>query len=78
MRTLLLEQSVSLDKPVSDEEGRVLIDVLEDPNARTSSPTEDLEWEALTTEVRELLARAQADRGRHPAPALRPRAPSRS
>jgi RNA polymerase primary sigma factor len=55
MRSWLLEQSVSLDKPVGDDEGRVLGEVLEDPDREAVSPTEDLEWEALTTEVRDLL-----------------------
>ncbi len=55
MRSWLLEQSVSLDKPVGDDEGRVLAEVLEDPEREAVSPTEDLEWEALTTEVRDLL-----------------------
>ena len=55
MRSWLLEQSVSIDKPVGDDEGRVLGEVLEDPDREAVSPTEDLEWEALTTEVRELL-----------------------
>ena len=47
--------SVSIDKPVGDDEGRVLGEVLEDPDREPSSPTEELEWEALTTEVRDLL-----------------------
>jgi RNA polymerase primary sigma factor len=55
MRTWLLEQSVSIDKPVGDDEGRVLGEVLEDPDREAVSPTGDLEWEALTTEVRDLL-----------------------
>ena len=55
MRTWLLEQSISLDKPVGDDEGRVLGEVLEDPDREDVSPTGDLEWEALTTDVRELL-----------------------
>jgi RNA polymerase primary sigma factor len=55
MRSWLLEQSVSIDKPVGDDEGRVLGEVLEDPDRESASPTEELEWEALTTEVRELL-----------------------
>jgi RNA polymerase primary sigma factor len=55
MRSWLLEQSVSLDKPVGDDEGRVLAEVLEDPDREAVSPTEDLEWEALTTEIRDLL-----------------------
>ena len=56
MRSWLLEQSISLDKPVGDDEGRVLGEVLEDPDREELSPTADLEWEAMTTEVRELLA----------------------
>jgi RNA polymerase primary sigma factor len=55
MRSWLLEQSISIDKPVGDDEGRVLGEVLEDPDREDISPTQDLEWEALTTEVRELL-----------------------
>jgi RNA polymerase primary sigma factor len=55
MRSWLLEQSVSIDKPVGDDEGRVLGEVLEDPDREDVSPTGDLEWEALTTEVRGLL-----------------------
>jgi RNA polymerase primary sigma factor len=55
MRSWLLEQSVSIDKPVGDDEGRVLGEVLEDPDREEVSPTGELEWEALTTEVRDLL-----------------------
>lgn len=55
MRSWLLEQSVSIDKPVGDDEGRVLGEVLEDPDREEISPTQDLEWEALTTEVRSML-----------------------
>ncbi|HUS27499.1 MAG TPA: sigma-70 family RNA polymerase sigma factor [Kofleriaceae bacterium] len=55
MRSWLLEQSVSIDKPVGDDEGRVLGEVLEDPDREVAGPTDDLEWVALTTEVQELL-----------------------
>jgi RNA polymerase primary sigma factor len=55
MRSWLLEQSISIDKPVGDDEGRVLGEVLEDPDREEVSPTGDLEWEALTNEVRDLL-----------------------
>jgi RNA polymerase primary sigma factor len=55
MRSWLLEQSISIDKPVGDDEGRVLGEVLEDPDREGVSPTGDLEWEALTAEVRDLL-----------------------
>ena len=55
MRSWLLEQSISIDKPVGDDEGRVLGEVLEDPDREDVSPTGELEWEALTAEVRDLL-----------------------
>ncbi len=55
MRSWLLEQSISIDKPVGDDEGRVLGEVLEDPDREEVSPTQDLEWAALTTEVRDVL-----------------------
>lgn len=55
MRSWLMEQSISIDKPVGDDEGRVLGEVLEDPEREDISPTQDLEWEALTTEVRSML-----------------------
>jgi RNA polymerase primary sigma factor len=55
MRSWLLEQSISIDKPVGDDEGRVLGEVLEDPDREEISPTGDLEWEALTAEVKGLL-----------------------
>jgi len=55
MRSWLMETSISIDKPVGDDEGRVLGEVLEDPDREDISPTQDLEWEALTTEVRDLL-----------------------
>jgi RNA polymerase primary sigma factor len=55
MRSWLLEQSISIDKPVGDEEGRLLGEVLEDPDREDVSPTGDLEWEALTAEIRDVL-----------------------
>jgi RNA polymerase primary sigma factor len=55
MRSWLLEQSISIDKPVGDDEGRTLGEVLEDPDREEVSPTGDLEWEALTNEVRDML-----------------------
>ncbi len=55
MRSWLMETSISIDKPIGDDEGRVLGEVLEDPDREDISPTQDLEWEALTTEVRDLL-----------------------
>jgi RNA polymerase primary sigma factor len=55
MRSWLLEQSISIDKPVGDEEGRLLGEVLEDPDREDVSPTGDLESEALTAELRDVL-----------------------
>ncbi|MEO8846837.1 MAG: sigma-70 family RNA polymerase sigma factor, partial [Kofleriaceae bacterium] len=55
MRSWLLEHSISIDKPVGDDEGRTLGEVLEDPDREEISPTGDLEWEALTNEVRDML-----------------------
>jgi RNA polymerase primary sigma factor len=55
MRSWVLDQSISIDRPVGDEDGRVLGEVLEDPDREEISPTEDLEMEALTTEIRDLL-----------------------
>ncbi|HEY4180616.1 MAG TPA: sigma-70 family RNA polymerase sigma factor [Kofleriaceae bacterium] len=55
MRTWLLEHSISLDKPVGDDEGRTLGEVLEDPDREDISPTADLEWNAMTTEVSDVL-----------------------
>ena len=55
MRRWVLEQSVSLDRPVGDEEGRSLAEVLEDPDKDDVSPTADLEADALHSEVRSIL-----------------------
>ncbi len=55
MRRWVLEQSVSIDRPTGDDDGRVLGEVLEDPEREEVSPTADLEFEALTGEVRHLL-----------------------
>ena len=55
MRRWVLEQSVSLDRPVGDEEGRSLAEVLEDPDKEDTSPTADLEMDALQSEVRSIL-----------------------
>ena len=56
MRSYLLDQSFSLDRPVSDEDGRRFIDFIQDPNAEESSPVDTLADEAMTSEVRHLLA----------------------
>ena len=55
MRRWVLEQSISIDRPAGDEDGRSLGEVLEDPDREELSPTADLEFEALTGEVRHLL-----------------------
>ena len=56
MRSYLLDQSFSLDRPVSDEDGRRFIDFIQDPSAELTSPVDDLADAAMTTEVRELLS----------------------
>lgn len=55
MRTWVLEQPLSIDRPVGDEEGRTLGEVLEDPDREDSSFSAAMEQEAVTTEVRDLL-----------------------
>jgi RNA polymerase primary sigma factor len=55
MRRWVLDQSISIDRPVGDEDGRVLGEVLEDPDREELSPTEDLEMDALTNEIHSLL-----------------------
>ena len=55
MRRWVLDQSISIDRPVGDEDGRVLGEVLEDPEREEVSPTEDLEMDALTNEIHSLL-----------------------
>jgi RNA polymerase primary sigma factor len=54
MRSYLLDQSFSLDRPVSDEDGRKFIDFIADPNAETQ-PTDRLVEAAMSSEVRNLL-----------------------
>lgn len=55
MRSWVLEQSVSIDRPTGDDEGRNLAETLEDPDREPTSPTDDLAFEALTAEVKALL-----------------------
>ncbi len=52
MRTYLVDQSFSLDRPVNDEEGRPFFEFLRDPADEDSSPVDVLELQALTDEVR--------------------------
>jgi RNA polymerase primary sigma factor len=53
MDTLLLEQPVSLDRPVSDADGRKVIDFLEDEE--TELPGETLEADAISEQVRQVI-----------------------
>ncbi|MCB9712479.1 MAG: sigma-70 family RNA polymerase sigma factor [Myxococcales bacterium] len=53
MQTLLLEQPVSLDRPVSDGDGRKVIDFLEDE--QNEQPGESLEAHALNEQVRLMI-----------------------
>ncbi|HTJ40843.1 MAG TPA: sigma-70 family RNA polymerase sigma factor [Kofleriaceae bacterium] len=55
MRSWVLDQSISIDRPVGDEDGRNLSEILEDPDREEVSPTDDLAFEAMTAEIRELL-----------------------
>lgn len=55
MRSYLLDQSFSLDRPVSDEDGRRFVDFIQDPNAEETSPVDTLAEQAMTEEVRSLL-----------------------
>ena len=54
MKTFLAETPVSLDKPISDEDGRRLIDVLVDPN-EAPSPPEQMVSSETQTEMLKLL-----------------------
>jgi RNA polymerase primary sigma factor len=55
MKTFLAESPVSLDRPVSDEDGRRLIDVLTDPNEAPSVP-EQMASSETQTEMLKILA----------------------
>src|SRR4029078_11764646 len=55
MRSLLLDQSFSLDRPVSDEDGRRFIDFIQDPNDENRTTADTLVDEAMWSEVREQL-----------------------
>jgi RNA polymerase primary sigma factor len=54
MRSYLLDQSFSLDRTVSDEDGRKFIEFVTDPNP-APPPSEMLIDQAMSTEVRSLL-----------------------
>jgi RNA polymerase primary sigma factor len=55
MRTFLLDQSFSLDRTVSDEDGRKFIDFIQDPNAENRTTTDDMVDDAMQSEVRSQL-----------------------
>jgi RNA polymerase primary sigma factor len=55
MKTFLSESPVSLDRPISDEDGRKLIDVLVDPNDGPAVP-EQMEFSETQDEMLKLLA----------------------
>jgi RNA polymerase primary sigma factor len=55
MRTYLVDQSMSLDRPVSEDDGRHFIEFLHDPMSEEAAPAERMTTQAMTEEVRELL-----------------------
>jgi RNA polymerase primary sigma factor len=55
MRTYLVDQSFSLDRPVNDEDGRSLAEYLQDPNADESSPIETMAADSMTLEMQRVL-----------------------
>ncbi len=55
MRTYLVDQSFSLDRPVNDEDGRTFVEFLRDPTFDEVSPEERINTEVMTSEVRRLL-----------------------
>ena len=55
MKTYLTDQSVSLDRPINDEDGRRFIDFVQDPNDEGETTDDMLVGETMTTEVRSQL-----------------------
>jgi RNA polymerase primary sigma factor len=55
MGTMLVDHPVSIDKPVSDDDGRKVGDFLEDENAET--PGDGLEADALNEQVKRLVSK---------------------
>ncbi|MEM6296629.1 MAG: sigma-70 family RNA polymerase sigma factor [Myxococcota bacterium] len=53
MDTLLVDQPISLDRPLSDDDGRKVIDLLQDEEGE--KPGETLEAEALGEQVRQVI-----------------------
>jgi len=52
MRTFLVDEALSLDRPVNDEDGRRFIDLIVDPDQEDEAPTERMVGQVLTDEVR--------------------------
>jgi RNA polymerase primary sigma factor len=55
MKTYLTDQSVSLDRPINDEDGRTFIEFVQDPNDEGEQTDDMLVGETMTTEVRSQL-----------------------
>jgi RNA polymerase primary sigma factor len=55
MKTYLTDQSVSLDRPINDEDGRTFIEFVQDPNDEGEQTDDVLVGETMTTEVRSQL-----------------------
>ncbi len=68
MRSHLLDQALSLDRPVNDEEGRTLIELLQDPEGEDNSAPDVLNQHEITAAMRrtlETLRPIEADILRH-------------
>lgn len=55
MRSHLLDQALSLDRPVNDEEGRTLMELLQDPDGEDNTATEILNQHEVTAAMRRTL-----------------------
>ncbi|MCB9567657.1 MAG: sigma-70 family RNA polymerase sigma factor [Myxococcales bacterium] len=53
MDTMMFDQAISLDRPVSDDDGRRVVDFLEDTEAEV--PGERLEADAINNQVRDVI-----------------------
>jgi RNA polymerase primary sigma factor len=56
MRTYLVDQSMSLDRPVGDEDGRTLIELLVDPESDELAPADRMMLEQSTSKLQRVLA----------------------
>ena len=68
MRSHLLDQALSLDRPVNDEEGRTLLELLQDPEGEDNSAPDILNQYEITAAMRrtlETLRPIEADILRH-------------